>query len=363
MAAHVRGHKPVRSTPEPRVSDLSGRLGAVRPGGPCTSPIVRSQHGRSSGGPVTGPCNGADDRPSSNPSLPDLIRGGTSFRGDQHKAPYARPAHLRPRHQRPAGRPECFEPLRRARSRAADRRGHGAGGEEAPSRARLLRPAGPSPARRVPGPARPPRRPHPDRGARRDREGRAQSLGSQCAAQRLPPGGQRLPDPRGGPQPAGRGLRRHGGVEGPAPQDQGVLRGPPRRGVPRGAGHHGRLRVDRDVRADPAGRTGRHPLRGRVDLCPRGEHAARAHRPDDPVGARQGTGPGDARGQHPPRAGRPGGVRHQGPQRGAAHRAGSAARPGRRHPVDGRPGRRPASRRSPCARVWRPCSNAVSTRR
>ena len=103
------------------------------------------------------------------PSLPDLIRGGTSFRGDQHKAPHARPAHLCSRHQRPAGRPERPDPLRRARGRAPDRRGHGAGGQEAPSRTRLLRPAGPAPARRVPGPVRPPRRPHPDRGPRRDR--------------------------------------------------------------------------------------------------------------------------------------------------------------------------------------------------
>src|SRR4051794_4080923 len=34
MAWLVRGHKASRSTPEPRVSDLSGRHGAVRPGGP-----------------------------------------------------------------------------------------------------------------------------------------------------------------------------------------------------------------------------------------------------------------------------------------------------------------------------------------
>lgn len=78
----------------------------------CTSPTVRSRHGRRGGGPVPGPrqCRAAPgtcltttvrrppDRsarsrppgPASTPSLPDLFRGGTSFRGDQHKAPQAR---------------------------------------------------------------------------------------------------------------------------------------------------------------------------------------------------------------------------------------------------------------------------------
>ncbi|TDT38081.1 hypothetical protein EV562_10595 [Streptomyces sp. BK208] len=102
----------------------------------CTSPTVRSRHGRRGGGPVHGPrqCRAAWrtclttsvrqalDRsarsrppsaarsrspgaarsrspgaarsrppgPASTPSLPDLFRGGTSFRGDQHKAPQAR---------------------------------------------------------------------------------------------------------------------------------------------------------------------------------------------------------------------------------------------------------------------------------
>ncbi|MGX1118334.1 hypothetical protein RKD37_003697 [Streptomyces ambofaciens] len=262
----------------------------------CTSPTVRSQHGRRGGGPVHGPrqCRAALDRPdpygppgaarsrppgavrsrppgpASTPSLPDLFRGGTSFRGDQHKAPQARQAHLRSRHQRPAGRPERPEPLRRARGRAPHRRGDGVGGQTAPSRTRVLRPAGPAPARRVPGTARSPRRPHPDRGPRRHRPCRAQPLGPQRAAQRLPPGGQRLPHPRGRPQPPGGGIRRHRRLEGPPAQDQGVLRRPPRRGVPRRAGHHGRLRLDRDVRTHPAGRAGGRALRGGPGLRPRG---------------------------------------------------------------------------------------------
>ncbi len=89
----------------------------------CTSPTVRSRHGRHGGGPIRGPrqcmavlrtcltvsvCLAASGRttgivrqalhrparsrppgPASTPSLPDLFRGGTSFRGDQHKAPQA----------------------------------------------------------------------------------------------------------------------------------------------------------------------------------------------------------------------------------------------------------------------------------
>ena len=54
---------------------------------------------------------------------------------------------------------------------------------------------------------------------------------------------------------------------------------------------------------------------------------------------RQGPRPGHSEGQYQARARRPGGVRHQGPQRGAAHRARSAARPGHRHRLHGRPGR------------------------
>lgn len=188
----------------------------------CTSPTVRSVRTRRRAGLRPAQCG--QDRSSSSPSLPDLIRGGTSFRGDQHKASYARPAHLCSRHQRPAGRPERPEPLRRARGRASDRRGDGTGGQEAPSGTRLLRPAGPAPARRIPGAVRPPRRPHPDRGTRWDRTRRAQPLGPQRPAQRVPPGGQRLPHPRGRPQPAGRGVRRHRRLEGPAAQDQGLVR-------------------------------------------------------------------------------------------------------------------------------------------
>jgi hypothetical protein len=78
----------------------------------CTSPTVRSRHGRRGGGPFHGPrqCRAAPrprptipvgqalgrparsrpPGPASTPSLPDLFRGGTSFRGDQHKAPQAR---------------------------------------------------------------------------------------------------------------------------------------------------------------------------------------------------------------------------------------------------------------------------------
>ncbi len=78
------GHKPCRSTPEPRVSYLSGRRGAVRREALCTTRPC-GQYGRD-GGPVSGPRNAATAS-SSSPSLPDLIRGGTSFRGDQHKAP------------------------------------------------------------------------------------------------------------------------------------------------------------------------------------------------------------------------------------------------------------------------------------
>ena len=193
MAAHVRGNKPSRSTPEPRVSDLSGRHGAVRPGGPLHQhdravTARTTAEGRFSARAAAGPV-----RPgpvSATPSLPDLIRGGTSFRGDQHKAPHARPAHLCSRHQRPAGRPERHDPLRRARSRAADRRGHGAGGQAAPSGARLLRPAGAAPARRVPGPVRPPRRPHPDRGPRRDRSASSSTTRTPACC----PAGYRLGD-------------------------------------------------------------------------------------------------------------------------------------------------------------------------
>lgn len=265
----------------------------------CTSPTVRSVRTRRRAG--SRPAHRGQNRSSSSPSLPDLIRGGTSFRGDQHKAPYARPAHLCSRHQRPAGRSQCPEPLRRARGRASDRRGHGAGGQAAPSRTRLLRPAGTAPARRIPGAVRPPRCPHPDRGPRRDRTRRAQSLGPQRAAQRLPPGGQRLPHPRGRPQPAGRGVRRHGRVEGPAAQDQSLVGRTPRRGVPRRARHHGLLRLDRNVRTDPLGRAGGRPLRRGPRLCPRGVRTAGAHGPDDPVGARQGARARDVRGQRPSR--------------------------------------------------------------
>lgn len=329
----------------------------------CTSPIVRSQHGRRGGGPVLGPRRAADDRSSSTPSLPDLIRGGTSFRGDQRKAPQARPAHLCPRHQRSAGRPQRPEPLRRARGRASHRRGDGTGGQEAPSRTRLLRPAGPASARRLPDSSWPSGFPDSDRGPRRNRPCRAQPLGPQRAAQRLPPGGQRLPHPRGRPQSAGRGVRRHRRVEGPPAQDQGVVRGAPRRGVPRGTRHHGLLRLDRNVRTDPARRAGGHPLRGGARLRPRGRRSPGAHGPDHPVGARQGARPGHARGQHPCRTRGSGGVRHQGPQRRAAHRARSAARSGRGDRLHGRPGQAPASRRWRCAPVWRRCWSGVSTRR
>ena len=184
MAAPVRGHKPFRSTPEPRVSYLSGRHGAVRPGGPLHQPDRAVTYGRQRRAGSRPVHRGRETGPAPRtPSLPDLIRGGTSFRGDQHKAPYARPAHLCSRHQRPAGRPARHEPLRRARSRAPDRRGHGTGGQAAPSRTRLLRPAGAAPAGRLPGPVRPSRRPHPDRGPRRDPPCRAQPLGPQRAAQ------------------------------------------------------------------------------------------------------------------------------------------------------------------------------------
>ena len=173
------------------------------------------------------------------PSHPDLFRGGSSSRGDQQKRRDARPAHLCPRHQRPAGRPDGHGPLRRARSRASGRRGHGVGGQAASSGARLLRPAGAAAAGRVPRPVRPARRPHPDRGTGRHAARRAQPLRPRRPARRLPAGGQRLADPRGGPQSPGRGVRRHGRLQGPAAADQGVVRRAPRRGVPRGARHHG----------------------------------------------------------------------------------------------------------------------------
>lgn len=180
-------------------------------------------------------------------SLPDLIRGGTSFRGDQQQAP-ARPAHLCSRHQRPAGRPERPDQVRRARSGAPDRRGHGTGGQAAPSGARILRPAGPAPARRLPCPSRTPGRPDLHRRSGRDPARRAQPLGSGRSPGGLPPGGQRLPHPRRRPQPPGRGIRRHRRLQGPAAAHQSVIGRPARRGVPRRARHHG-LRLDRDVRA------------------------------------------------------------------------------------------------------------------
>ena len=60
-------------------------------------------------------------------------------------------AHLRPRHQRPAGRSRGAAALRRARGGAARRGHHRAGGQAAPSRAGLLRPAGAAAARRAAG--------------------------------------------------------------------------------------------------------------------------------------------------------------------------------------------------------------------
>ncbi len=318
--------------------------------------------------PWSGPRTGARSRsvlslreaPRPSVALPDLVRGGTSFRGDQQQAPHARPAHIRSRHQRPAGRSRCHGPLRRARSRAPDRGGHGTGGQTASPRARILRPAGPAPAGRLPGPVRQAGRPDPARGSGRDAPRRAQPLRSRRPARRLPVGGQRLTDSRGRTQPPGRGVRRHGRLQGPAAPYQGLLRGSPRRGVPRGARHHG-LRLDRYERTVPRRGTDRPAVRRGDAVRPRGRRTARPHRSGPPVRARQGARPGDGRGQRTARAGRPGGLRHPRAQCRTADRPRPPAGRRRRHRVAGRPA--PASRRWPSARGWRPCWSAGSTRR
>ena len=199
----------------------------------CTTDVRADAHGRS-GGPALGPrigpspvrsCAHRCGRPA-----PRRRRTPTSSEGvrppvvTSKKRRDARPAHLCPRHQRAARRPRRHDPLRRARSRAAGRGGHGTGGQAAPSGARLLRPAGAAPAGRVPHPVRAAGRADPDRGPRRHRSGSSSTTPTPGV---LPAGfrlrRQRLADPRRRPQPPGRGVRRHGRLQGPAAAHQGVL--------------------------------------------------------------------------------------------------------------------------------------------
>ena len=81
-------------------------------------------------------------------------------------------------------------------------------GKRAPSRARLLRPAGAAAARRPAGPARAARRADAGRRRRRHAAGRAQPQRPVGAARRLPARRQRHPHPGRGPQPRRRGPRR-----------------------------------------------------------------------------------------------------------------------------------------------------------
>ena len=317
-----------------------------------------------------GRCSARASRPEPGPAPPRRRRTPTSSEGvrppvvTSKKRRKPRPAHLCPRHQRPAGRPGRHGPLRRARSRAAGRRGHGAGGQAAPSRARLLRPAGAAPAGRVPGPVRPARRAHPHRGSRRDRCGSSSTTPTPASCPpAIRPGGQRLADPRGRPQPAGRGVRRHRRLQGPAAAHQGVLGRAARRGVPRGAGHH-RLRLDRDGRADPlrpsrwTTSSPRRPL-----YVPEAAELPGAHRTGAPVRARQGARPGHRR------TAASGWCAATGRRSASTAAAPSSASRwiccSTRTSASSRwaAGPVPASRRSRCARAWRRCWSAGSTRR
>ncbi len=75
MAEVVLGHKPSRSTPDPRVSDLSGRRGVARPGGPLHQPdrAVTARKTPRRAGPRPAPAQGgrgpAGSFPPSRPSI------------------------------------------------------------------------------------------------------------------------------------------------------------------------------------------------------------------------------------------------------------------------------------------------------
>ena len=157
------------------------------------------------------------------------------------------------------------------------------------------------------------------------------------AALRLPARRQRLADPGGGAQPGPGGPRGHPGLQGPADADQGVRGGPRRRGVPRRAGR--RVRLDRDGRGRGGLRRPRRAVRRRGGRPRGGPGPALPHRAGAALGPGQRAGPGQGRQAGAPGPRRPGRVRHPRPLRGAADRAGDAARPRGRHRLARRPRR------------------------
>ncbi len=329
----------------------------------CTSPTVRSRHGRRGGGPVHGPrqCRAALDRPdhgpgpASTPSLPDLSEGvrpsvvTSTKRHKPDRRTYVLDTSVLladPNALNRFDEHEVVLPIVVVTELEAKRH-HPELGYFARQALRLLdefrvrhgRLDAPIPIGDLGGTA----------------PGRAQPLGPQRAALRLPPGRQRLPHPRGRPQPAGGGIRRHRRLEGPAAAGS---RRPPSACSPRSTAP--------SWRSDASGWTGMAELdacrASRWTCSSRRAGSSVAEAADLPVhtGLALQSERGKALGRVTPGreraagARRPGGVRHPRPQRRAADRARPAARPGDRDRVDGRPGRHRQVGAARCAPAWRP---------
>ena len=264
-----------------------------------------------------------------------------SLRGQFPRSPY-----VRPRHQRPAGRPGGYDPLRRARGRPADRRHHRAGGQAAPSRAGVLRPPGAAAPRRPADRARPARRAAADR-----RRGGTMRVELNHSDPTVLPAGFRLGDNDTRILSVARNLAAEG--------DDVVLvsKDLPLRVKAASIGlaaeeYRAELAVD-------SGWTGMAELEVSAEDV---EHAVRSTAPSTSrtpgicpatpgwcccpasgIGARPGpAGQVGAAG-----ARRPGGVRPARPHRRAADRARPAAGPGGRHRLAGRPGRHRQVRAGP----------------
>ena len=227
----------------------------------------------------------------------------------------------------------------------------------------LLRPAGPAPARRLPAPVT----------AASTPRCRSATWAAPFVSSSTTPTPACCPPATGwgtttlgssrSPATCRPRVRRHGRLQGPAAADQGLVRGTARRGVPRGAGHHG-LRLDRDVRA--GGRwppTGRPALRGQEsrDIAEARELPCHTGLVLQSSAAR--PRPGHRRRHVRLVRGDREAFGLRGRSRRAAHRARPSARRRRRHRLPGRPGRYRQVRARARARAWRRSSNAGSTRR
>ena len=285
--------------------------------------------------PVVEGCRSASD--------PEVIASVAEEARDHQLEP-----HVRPRHQRAAGRPGRAEAVRGARGGAPRRGDHRAGGQASPSRAGVLRAERTADARRPADHPRPPRRAGARRLRGRHHPGRAQPHRPRLAAVRLPARRQRHPDPRRGPQPVRRGPRRHARLEGPAAAHQGVGRRPGRRGLPRRRDQRLRPRLLRHGRARRDRGRARRAVRRRLDRPARRPRAALPLRPGAALRPRHRPGPGRSRQAGAPGARRPRGVRHPRPLGRAADRPGDAARPRGRDRLPRRAGRHRASPPSRC---------------